>query len=459
VNKIAAALIGVLPVAVGGARVRARPVSPPSAPAFAAALAAPSPGDVSYGLAQVRIAGRPRRPADPAAATGDLMYAGRVGGLAVTVRARDWRALRASTRVYVVVSRVAGQGPAVRDVAWFVVRRHTGGIGRLAPPGAFVLSVADATPAQGSFWVRGIDRRGLARIFAVRNMLETAVANWGRYLRVLRAADALAAAARPLELGSSVHGPRARPRGGAPTVWVGGQRPTRRERAILRLLMNALGNPLEYAAVKRNPLIAEFITHDLDNPILARRWQRVTTRLPLRVPDRYAAAAQEEAQFTSVAEPRISRAAVEMADGTNSSSQMGAEDPAFWTGLAVRTSGTGQGTVEGREYVTGPNIDCGPQCGATFLSGATSETLTETAANGSAFAGWSGCDQILASGACRLEVGRVNRTVTASFNLANSIQVILVGPGRPRAHPKRSVRPELRRHGVPVHRCSSPGSR
>jgi hypothetical protein len=53
-----------------------------------------------------------------------------------------------------------------------------------------------------------------------------------------------------------------------------------RVRAIFRLPVDAVGNPTEYAAAETNPLIPEFIAHELDKPRLADRWRAVTTRLP-----------------------------------------------------------------------------------------------------------------------------------------------------------------------------------
>jgi hypothetical protein len=401
--------------------------STPPAPttAFAAALPAPSGGDVTYGIAQVRIT---RRRLPPGAThTGQLVFAGRVGGLAVAVRSRQWSALRASTRAYVVATRVAGQSAPVRNLALLIVRRRVGGTAA-SQLGEFVVSVANATPAVGSFWVRGVDRHGLARIFTVRDMLATAVANWGRYVRVLRAMDALSAAAHPFLAKLPARSVRGRTGAGAAGVWTGGPRPTRRERVIFRLLMDALGNPLEYAAVKRNPLVAQFIAHELGNPGLARRWREITRRLPLEVPDRYAAAAQEEQQFTSIAAPRIAPTQVTISDDANSSSQLGHDDPNLDTTLAVQLQGSGAGRVTGSEEVYGPNIDCGAQCQATFANGPTYETLTAMPGSRSAFSRWSGCDQVLPSGACKVLVGARNRTVTAYFNLAHSLQVILTGP-------------------------------
>jgi hypothetical protein len=323
--------------------------------------------------------------------------------------------------VFVVVSRVAGQGPWVRDLALLIVRHRARGTPRspLARSANFVFTVANATPALGSFWVRGIDRRGFARIFAVRDMLSTAVANWGRYLRVLRAVDALAAAARPTELGPPPGGSERRVRRPGPMMWTGGSRPTRREQAISHLLVDALAHPLQYAEVKRNPLIAQFIARDLGNPPLARRWRTITATLPLHVPDRYAAAAQEEAQFTRVVAPRLSRDAVTMSDSPNSSSQLGEDDPRAFTVLSVKVLGGGHARVTAQDPVYGSTIDCGyltsNVCTWNFASGVRYETLAASASDQLFVVDWSGCDQVLPSGDCKILVGGANRTVDATF--------------------------------------------
>ncbi len=93
----------------------------------AVALAAPSAGEVSYGVVRVRIA-RGARLMLPAGLAGQrTIFASRIGGLTLRARSAQWRALRATTRVYVVVAAVPGAGPSVRDVALFVVRRRAPG--------------------------------------------------------------------------------------------------------------------------------------------------------------------------------------------------------------------------------------------------------------------------------------------------------------------------------------------
>jgi len=82
----------------------------------------------------------------------------------------------------------------------------------------------------------------------------------------------------------------------------------------------------------------------------------------------------------------------------------------------VSTAGAGSGTV------TGNGINCGASCSATLPAG-TSVTLTAAAANGSAFAGWSGCDST--SGAsCSLTLGS-DRSVQATFNSSSGTNYVL----------------------------------
>ena len=402
---------------------------------FVAALAAPTPGDVSYGIARVRLVRVLRSPA----AAGGLVFGQRVGGLVIVARSSRWRSLRATTRVYVVVSSVVGAGRNVRDVAFVVIRRRT----RTAhgTGGAIVFSIENAQPAIGSFWDRGVDRRGYVVIFQVHDMLATAVGNWSRYLSVLRAAHALAAAADPLEVGPvrSTAAAGASSRAGSTTasVWTGGQRPSKRLRAIFRLLRGALSSPLEYAAVKQSRLIFDFIARELGNRSLAKRWQRVTSILPLRVPDRYAAAAQEEARFTKVLATRITRATVAMSTYPNSSSQLGDDVP-----LPVRTNldvyrdstGFGYGSVTGSlrlwvapsQFVTLGNLNCAQlpdgigefsPCGAGIdPAGFPTEELQAVPDTESVLLRWGGCDAVTRQGAgCSVDVQGRKLSVTATF--------------------------------------------
>jgi endoglucanase len=76
--------------------------------------------------------------------------------------------------------------------------------------------------------------------------------------------------------------------------------------------------------------------------------------------------------------------------------------------LGVTRAGTGSGTV-----TSSPSgINCGTSCTASFANG-TSVTLTQSAASGSTFAGWSG--SCTGTGSCVLAMTAA-RSVTATFN-------------------------------------------
>lgn len=77
--------------------------------------------------------------------------------------------------------------------------------------------------------------------------------------------------------------------------------------------------------------------------------------------------------------------------------------------LTVAKAGSGAGTV------TGMGISCGATCSGAYTAG-TAVTLTATAASGSSFAGWSGCDS--ATGATCSVTLNAARTVTATFTLS-----------------------------------------
>jgi sugar lactone lactonase YvrE len=401
--------------------------------AFAAKLAVPSAGDVSYGVARVRIAPGSRAPALPLRVGGPKVFGGRVGGLAIVARAQRLRALRGVTKVYVVVWRVAGANAAVRDVAFFILRRRTGARPDRSAAGDVVFSIANATPARGSFWIRRVDRGGYADVFHVRDALTTALGNWGRYLRVLAAAHALAAALHPLDLTRTLSTRPRAARGRGRSVWTAGQRPSARLRAIFDLIDRTVVNPNAYAAAKSSPLIPQFIAHDLGNPRLARRWSQVTAKLPLRIPDRYAAAAQEEARFTKVTPPRISAASVSIADFRNSSSQLASDQEASSVGLGKLSviivggpRARGEGTVLDNPL---SGFSCNGGYAVTMIcSGSFAGWVTLVAYTGpnSSLARWTGCDQVFAGGyqtpinptpVCTVDVTPSGRAVYVTFDL------------------------------------------
>ena len=91
--------------------------------------------------------------------------------------------------------------------------------------------------------------------------------------------------------------------------------------------------------------------------------------------------------------------------------------------LTVSKGGTGTGTVTSSPA----GIDCGGSCSHSYLHGA-SVTLSESPGAISDFAGWSGCDQVIA-GQCKVTLSAA-RTVTATFTVrTHALTIEEVGPG------------------------------
>src|SRR6267143_785937 len=83
--------------------------------------------------------------------------------------------------------------------------------------------------------------------------------------------------------------------------------------------------------------------------------------------------------------------------------------------LTVNKAGTGSGTVTSSD--TPPSISCGPTCAtasASYPSG-TTVSLTASAASGSTFASWSGCD-ITSGTTCTVTMSAA-KSVTATFTM------------------------------------------
>jgi uncharacterized repeat protein (TIGR01451 family) len=89
--------------------------------------------------------------------------------------------------------------------------------------------------------------------------------------------------------------------------------------------------------------------------------------------------------------------------------------------LTVAEAGTGTGTVTSAPA----GINCGTACTATFASG-TMVTLTQMAAAGSTFAGWSGACS--GSGACMVTLTTA-AMVTATFNTSNAVALTVTKGG------------------------------
>ena len=89
--------------------------------------------------------------------------------------------------------------------------------------------------------------------------------------------------------------------------------------------------------------------------------------------------------------------------------------------LTVAENGTGGGSVTGSPV----GISCGASCAAPYASN-TSVTLTTAANVGSAFAGWGGACS--GTGVCVVTMSAA-QSVTATFNLLNTLTVSLTGTG------------------------------
>jgi hypothetical protein len=261
----------------------------------------PSPGDVSYGVAQVRISSSRGHGPAPAGAT---IFHSSIGGVAFVARSASWSTLRRDTKVYVVVASSAGRG--MREVVFFVTRRKTN---RSTHSGGSVsFQIPNARAVSGTYFGRGQDRHRVARIFEVRNILSTAVDNWSRYLVFLKGLHVIGAERVPSRAARRADAPAtaAPAKAAKGRLWTGGENPDSDARKVFRLIFGALRNAAAFGWAKRSPIVTRFIAHELNNPPLAKRWQRVVSQLPLLVPDKYAAAAQEESKFEHVSSPLVS---------------------------------------------------------------------------------------------------------------------------------------------------------
>lgn len=350
----------------------------------------PKSGDLTYGVAQVRIG----RTHAPGVGAGARVFRTKVGGLKVAARSKGWAKRAKTTKVRVAVTRVTGTSKRMRNVVFLVARKRAGATQR---GGKVRFTIRNAAPVVQSFWVKRVDRRGRADIFHTVDAFSTALDNWSRYLVVLKAAQALKAAHDPVDATgelSSHH--RADASARAARVHTAGMKVSPRASALLRLMYATLADRDEYQSVKRSPLVAQFLERDLDNRPLAQRWREVVEALPTAVPDRYAASAQQEAKFGNVAAPRISHKRVVIADTRNSSSQAAIETPRIpgdnvpGAPVEVRFAGTGTGWTVVTDPTQATFDPCRSTCSRFFTSG-TRVTIEAHADNGSTLASWQGC--------------------------------------------------------------------
>src|SRR5205807_1566131 len=91
--------------------------------------------------------------------------------------------------------------------------------------------------------------------------------------------------------------------------------------------------------------------------------------------------------------------------------------------LTATKADLGSGTVSSNPA----GISCGADCSEPYVSG-TTVTLSASAASGSAFTGWSGCDS--AAGTTCTVTMNAARTVTATFKLLYTLTVYKTGIGQ-----------------------------
>jgi hypothetical protein len=314
-------------------------------------------------VAQVRVGGvkAPR-------AGGARVFEATVGGLKVRAGAAGWSNRRKTPDVRVAVTRVTGESSRLRNVVFLIARKRDGA--RTRTGGKVQFTIANASPVVTSFWVLRVGKDGRADVFRTPNAISTALHNWSKYLLVLKAAQALKAAQKPVdatgELASTGTAAAAPAK-----LHMAGTKVSGRSIEVLRLLYGTVGDRDAFQATKRSPLATQFIARDLNNPRLAARWEKVVGVLPEAVPDKYAASAQQEAKFGNVTAPRISSHRVVIADSRNASSQAAIETPRVagdtlpGAPVEIRFQGTGRGWV----WLNAGTQTCEASCAHFYTSG------------------------------------------------------------------------------------------
>lgn len=409
-GRLAACIVVALFVGVGG--------SSASAAVTRVTLDVPTAGDASYGVVQVKLgkqSGKSRKGRD-------RVFGSKIGGLSFDVRSKSWRRLRATTKVHVVVSKINGESSSLRNVALFVTRKKTTN----GPKSARVTFTIRNATAVKSFWVKKADKRGNVTNFKVRNILSTAVGNWTRYVATLGLARAFRAAARPVDKKgrfSEVHAARQ----GQGTIYRGGSPMSVAATRLFNLVFSTITDTTAYQAAKKSPVVTDYIRNDLKNPALAKRWETVAAKLPTAVPDRYAAAAKQEAQFSKISAPRISRTKVVIADLDNSTRQAAIQTPrdpnlrAPGMPVVVQLAGNGSGSVRDARG----EINCPPTCSQFYPSGYF-PIFTPTAGAGSDFVGWDGCT----GGRDDIRCQVVNRSTSTNPPTHTAVATFALKPGQ-----------------------------
>lgn len=367
------------------------PAAAQAAPPARVVLEAPRAGDISYAMAQVKVG----RTSSARKVRGTKVFAGRAAGVRVQAVSPTWKKLRATTKAYAVVSRVAGGPSNLRNVTFFLVRRAGA---NTRPSGKVTFTLPGASANTKSFWVRGV-RGGVADVFHGTNALTTAVANWSRYVTTLRSLRALRAAARAIDSRGTFRAPKraraasARSAAAAPAVSSVGAKPSALTKQVFMLLFGTLNDPDAAQAAKKSPLVTKFIRNELRNPALAKKFADVVAVLPSAVPDAFAANAKEERRFGATAKPRISSRQVVLRDLENARTQAAIEVPRETTDavpgqrVTIQLRGNGSGVVK-------PNRrepeQCASDCSVFWPSGY-DPSVTAVASPGSEFTGWQGC--------------------------------------------------------------------
>jgi hypothetical protein len=210
---------------------------------------------------------------------------------------------------------------------------------------------------------------------------------------------------------------------------------------MFSFLLSAMRNSSAFAAAKRSTLVTQFITTELGNAALAASWTNVVSKLPLTVPDTYAAAASEEAAFTKVRPPKISHKRVVIATSQNLNgwfvtfylifqTQPG---PEVVVNLPAKSA---LGAVTG----DGGSITCGLEndiCSNYYPAG-TTITLTETEQTSvglpgtGTFEGWTGCTSVSSDGkTCTVTIPSKASSTYITTITPTFVQLQLLAVGRP----------------------------
>ena len=436
-----AALTAALPAA--DAAAAAKP------PATRVVLKAPKGGDVSYAVVQVKVGGAKATKK----AAGTPVWTKTVAGVKVSAVSPAWRKLKATTKAYVVVTKVDGAAANVRNLT-FVITRRAGA--KAKGSGSIAFTAPGTTPAKGSFWVRKVSKKGVADVFHATDAAANAVKNWSKYLTVLRAANAVKAAFHAIDRNGTFRDKKPASRAAASgqartaaaaTPAIGGSKASPLGRKIVTLVFGTLADRDAYQALKRSTLITDFLRNDLNNPKLAAQWGAVANALPLQVPDAYASNAKEEKRFGKVTQPRIAHTSVLINDSHNASEQAAIETPRSAADtlpgrrvdVQVRgtpNSGTVRVYVEDAEGVNRVWAECRSDC-SQFWPPGVPPYFEAYEDEGAIFSSWEGCTARVSYRGVRCELA----SPKVDFPPATTIVATFTRPGAPAPVPSPKPQP------------------